>query len=420
MEEHVQFFINRLKEKLWIRPLVLCVISVAGAFLAKMMDYTDLGKAVPIVNIESIEALLTIISASMLVISTFAVASMVSAYSAVGSNATPRAFKLVVADDVSQNALSAFIGAFIFSIVAVVALKTSYYGQAGLFSLFVLTLFTFIIVILMFLKWVDRIARLGRLGTTIDRVEEAAIKALAKRRISPHLGGVPIQNHHDKGQGIYSSEIGYVQHIDMSSLQKLAEANNIKIIVNALPGTFAVPGRALAYLTSDDVDLTRVDRKKIEEAFVIDDGRVYDEDPRFGLIALSEIASRALSPAVNDPGTAIHIIGTFVRIFVHWMEPITDEERLDIVYNRVEVPELDLEDMFEDAFTGIARDGAGTVEVGIRLQKAFVALSTIENKALRKASIHHSKLALARAELALDFPDDLARLKHVAQFIKSV
>lgn len=41
------------------------------------------------------------------------------------------------------------------------------------------------------------------------------------------------------------------------------------------------------------------------------------EASRFGLIALSEIACRALSPAVNDPGTAIAIIGRFVRLWAN-------------------------------------------------------------------------------------------------------
>jgi uncharacterized membrane protein len=41
---------------------------------------------------------------------------------------------------------------------------------------------------------------------------------------------------------------------------------------------------------------------------------------RFGLITLSEIASRALSPAVNDPGTAIQIISSHVRLFSLWAE----------------------------------------------------------------------------------------------------
>ena len=62
--------------------------------------------------------MLSIIAASMLGVATFAVGSMVAAYSSVRSSATPRAFALVVADDVSKTALSTFIAAFIFSVIA--------------------------------------------------------------------------------------------------------------------------------------------------------------------------------------------------------------------------------------------------------------------------------------------------------------
>ena len=44
------------------------------------------------------------------------------------------------------------------------------------------------------------------------------------------------------------------------------------------------------------------DAEAIAATFVIGGSRVFDQDPRFGLLVLSEIASRALSPAVNDPG----------------------------------------------------------------------------------------------------------------------
>ena len=131
---------------------------------------------VPKISKESLSGLLNTISASMLVIAIFAVASMVSAYATASSTATPRTFSLVVADDVSQNALSAFIGAFIFSIVALIALQNGFYNKAGRFSLFVLTIAVFTIVIFTFVRWVDTVARLGRLGTTIDKVEAATAK----------------------------------------------------------------------------------------------------------------------------------------------------------------------------------------------------------------------------------------------------
>jgi uncharacterized membrane protein len=41
--------------------------------------------------------------------------------------------------------------------------------------------------------------------------------------------------------------------------------------------------------------------------------------------------------------------------------------------DRIAVPELVIGDLFEDAFRPIARDGAGNIEVMIRLQKHLIA-----------------------------------------------
>ena len=181
MGDRLRFLLNRINERLWVRPLAMCVLSTAVVFLAKTVDNTGIGQLVPAITPDSIETLLTIISTSMLVISTFAVASMVSAYASASSTATPRSFSLVIADDVSQNALSTFIGAFIFSVVALIALENGYYDRAGRFALFALTLMILAMVVITFVSWVDRIARLGRLGGTIDKVEAATTAALQRR-----------------------------------------------------------------------------------------------------------------------------------------------------------------------------------------------------------------------------------------------
>ena len=416
MVERIRFFLNRVRERLWIRPLAFCMLSIAGAFLAKMADHTKLGQIVPEIKPESIETLLSIIAASMLVISTFAVASMLSAYATASSTATPRSFALVVSDDVSQYALSTFIAAFIFSIVALVALQNGYYAKAGHFALFVLTLLVFALVILTFLRWVDRIARLGRLTSTIDKVEKATAAAMQRWRCAPTLGGAPVGLGQNAGQAIYGGSIGYVQRIAVNTLQTYAEDTGIRITVTALPGAFSAPGQALAYVISDSVDLSDIDLSRITEAFHIGDDRTFDEDPRFGLIALSEIASRALSPAINDPGTAITIIGRFVRLFALWTEPIEEGDKRTTEYDCVEVPEISLWDMFDDAFSSIARDGAGTIEVAVRLQKALESLASIGATTLRDVAIHHARLALARSENALELPEDLEVLRKVGKF----
>lgn len=424
MGDRFRFLINRIRERLWIRPLAMCALSTATVFLVTMLDTDEIGRLVPAISQTSIETLLSIISASMLVIATFAVASMVAAYSSASNTATPRAFSLVISDDVSQNSLSTFVGAFIFSVVALIALENGYYGKAGRFALFGLTLMMLAMIIVTFVTWVDRIARLGRLKGTIDKVEAATAAAFQRRRCAPTLRGAPAGRRESGGENgglvIYGASIGYMQRVDVIALQACAKKSRLRITLAALPGTFSAPGRALAYVTADSGDLSDIDTSRIAKAFLIGDDRQFEEDPRFGLVVLSEIASRALSSAVNDPGTAIYIIGVFVRLFALWSEPVEEADTRTGECDRVEVPEISLLDMFDDAFTAIARDGAGTVEVAGRLQKALESLASIGDVAMRDAAIHHSRIALARAENAMDLPADIQVVRKSANFAKCI
>lgn len=408
IKSRIDFFLNRMQELLWLKPAVYCVLSVVAALLTKAIDMSDAPDFLPTINRDTVETLLQIMAASMLVIATFSVASMVAAYSSASRSATPRSFPLILTDDLSQNALSAFVGSFIFSIVALISSKNGYYTEAGYFVLFVVTLLVFAWVVLIFVRWVDGIARLGRLGNTIDKVEHAASGALADRHSDPLMGGRPVQGDEPSGTAIHSKKVGYVQHVRMDALQEYAEAHDTVIRVGTLPGSFAVPGRPLAWIETPDSDSDVDTDECIRAAFTIGGDRVFDEDPRFGLLVLSEIAGRALSSGVNDPGTAIEIVGTFVRLFTEWAAPSEDNsDAPEHRYDRVEVPELCIDDMFNDAFTSIARDGAGIVEVVVRLQKAFEALASLGHPGMERAARRHAELSIKRAELDLKFKEDL-------------
>lgn len=417
MLSKLQFWLRRLGEKLWIRPLLFCLLAVGAAFAAAGADGYGLD-FVPDIQHDTVEKLLSIIAASMLGVATFAVASMVSAYAAVSNSATPRAFSLVLADDMSKTALSTFIAAFMFSVIALVAIKTGFYGRTGLFLIFVMTIGVLGWVVFSFIRWVDQIARLGRLGNTIDRVENATEAAIRRRRKAPFLHARPADPAADLGEEIYASDIGYVQHIDVKALQSAAEKHGLVVTVASLTGAFVGPGRVVAFaLRQDPGDKPReFDPASVAAAFAIGRSRTFDEDPRFGLVVLSEIASRALSPAVNDPGTAIDIIGAIVRLMALWVSPADDDGQWAprVEYDRVRVPPLLLDDMFEDAFTTIARDGAGMLEVAVKLQKAFISLATLPHPDMRDATRRHSALAVARAEIALTLPQDLVRVRRLA------
>ncbi|MFO8141287.1 MAG: DUF2254 domain-containing protein [Marinobacter sp.] len=416
--DSLRFVVNRLRGRLWVKPLVLCVLAIGGTFIAMLADGTGLSSVLPRITLKSVESLLSIMASSMLVIATFAVGSMGAAYASASTGATPRSIPLVIADDVTQNALSAFIGAFIFSIVSLIAVQNHLFGSAGRFAIFVLTLLVFAIVVITFVRWVDRIARLGRVVNTIAQVEKAASDALDRRRHAPTLSALPASLHQpeNKGVPVYSSTVGYVQHIDLNTLQSCAKALDCHVRVTALPGTFVTAHRPLMRIEGHIDQWEAFKPDAFSNAFKISSNRSFEDDPRFGLLALSEIADKALSPGINDPGTAINVIGTLVRLFTLWQSPLEQDQLLPITYDRVLIPELKTHDLFDDAFTAIARDGAGIVEVSIRLQKALCALAETDDQAMVIAAKKHSQTALARSEYALSLQEDIDAVRRTAAF----
>lgn len=410
LPDRLQFLLNRYRERLWIKPVIACVLSVAGVVLAHVADGIPIDWKVPEIAQSSVVDLLKIIAASMLGVATFAVASMVAAYASTGQSATARAFPLIVADDVSQNALSVFIGAFIFAIIALSATTNDYFGKAGRFTLFVLTLLTLLIVVLVFVRWVDSIARLGRLGAVIATVEQATSKALARRRQHPCLGALAASGP-PAGLAFHSDSIGFLQQIDMPALQRLAARSKVRITLAVLPGAMIVPSSPLGYVLQESVDSGPVEAALLNKAFTIGPVRRFDDDPRFGLVALAEIGCRALSPAVNDPGTAIAVLGSVHRLLSDWVGPADPADPAELEYDRIEVPPLSLDDMLEDVFPALARDGAGMVEVAMRVQRVLGELGRCGDTQLALAARRHAVQALARAERALDFPADLALVR---------
>ncbi len=411
MRKTLKIYFNRIRKQLWFRPLLFCLFSVAGALVAHQADGFGFSDLVSDIDKESIGGLLDTISATMLVISIFTVTSMLSAFSLASSTATPRSFKIIVTDDVSQNALAIFIGAFIFSIVATIALDNGYYGKTGRFILFLLTLLFFVVVILTFLWWVDRISRLGRMEQTIKQLEEVACNSLSTYIKYPYLKALPSSGENHNGKAVYADTTGYVQHINLEVLQDFAEEQELQIQLNCLPGNFVHNNYIVAYVNTDEGLEDDQIRDSINSAILIGQSRLFDEDPRFGLISLSEIASRALSPGINDPGTAIQIIGSHERLFFLWHEALEDSAENTVTYNRVAVPRIEMEDFFDDAFRPIARDGAANIEVMLRLQKAFRAIATIKNAAIKEQALKNSKEAFHRAENAMQYKPDLDSLE---------
>ncbi len=204
-----------------------------------------------------------------------------------------------------------------------------------------------------------------------------------------------------------ASGIGYVEHIDMAALLQCSAEHRLEIFVLVEPGTLTYLQTPLACVAGGDCPQSVIDN--IRAAFSLGTTRTFDYDPRFGLIVLGEIASRALSPGVNDAGTAIDVIGRATRALSTWATTAA-ETGAENEYPEAQVwfQTLSVHDLLDDVFTPIARDGAGNIAVQIRLQKALSALSRLDNSALQQAARQYSQLAWERARdaLPMDFERD--------------
>ena len=412
----LRLMLSRITRRLWFRAALYAVIGIATALLgAVATPWLPKGMATQ-VGAAAVGNILGILASSMLAVTTFSLSIMVAAYGAAGSHATPRASILLIEDAASQGALSTFIGVFLFSVVGLIALSTGVYGDSGRLVLFGATVAMIVVIVVTLLRWIEQLSHLGRVGETIDRVERAARKALHARSEAPTLGASTYRTRPEHTVALPDERIGYVSHIDMARLQALASQHDLQLWVETVPGEFATPDQPLAYLSSTvDHDLA----ESLAKAFVITDQRDFEQDPRFGLVVLTEIAQRALSPAVNDPGTAIDVIGTATRLLCGWRDrleqtPAEGDAPCPDVFMRP----LDDHDFFDDVYAPLARDGAGLLEVAIRLQKSLATLGDAGPASWREAAAHHARRALTLAETSLTLESDLRRLRDIARWCK--
>lgn len=402
-----QWAVRLLTRRMWFRAALFClfavVLALAGALIGHSISYEFAAK----VGSKSVDNILNVLASSMLAVTTFSLTAMVSAYAGATSNITPRAVQLLIEDSTAQNALATFLGSFLFAIVGIIALSTGFYGETGRVILFGGTILVIVVIVVTFVRWIEHISKFGRVADTIDRVERAATAAVEGMTQRPRFGPRNRIVLPDGASIVRHTQIGRVTYIDTVDLAAVARQIGATIHLSALPGTLVDPARRLAWTTAA-IDAGQECR--IRAAFTLSNNRAFDHDPRFGLVVLSEIASRALSPAVNDPGTAIAVIEAGTRVLATMLRH--DVDACPTGPDGVVIPPFAFPDLIEDLYRPIARDGAGTIEVGIRLQKSLAALAAICGDANADCAAEAGD-ALGRARRTLDSAPDAERLSHV-------
>lgn len=402
------FEFKRLSHRLSVRSAASALFAVISSLAAVLFDQYVPDEMGDLVGGKAVDGILTMMASSMLIVVTFALSTMVSAYATATQIATPRATALLIDDSRSHSAISVFLGTFIYSVVSLIALSTGYYGEKGRVILLLVSVLFLIAVVWTIIRWVDELKNMSSVRETIKRVEKVTSKALQERVEHPTFGCSLFHSVPEHAEPIDSLIVGHIQNIDLSRLAEIATEKSLSIYVENDVGAFIHLGSKLAYVEGMKLEDEKL-IKEIRECFIIGNIRTFDFDPRYGITVMAGIGIKALSPSLNDPGTAIDVISSLVRVLSYWDRNTSECKISEVKYKRIFFPELSVHDLFNDAFYSLAKEGANNLLVIKMIEEGFDALSSTNNEKYLEAILEHRKLVTTRTENGL-MAEDLKNL----------
>lgn len=405
----------RMFRRLGVRVVLMTILALVSALVAPVLDPLIPDTLKDRFDRDAVLPILNILASSMLATTTFSLGVMVQSFQAASGQATPRAYRILMQDGTTQMVLATFVSTFLFSLTAIVMFRAELYSAAAAVVIFGLTVFCIVLIIVAILRWIDHLSQLGSMDHTLRMVENAARDCLHTVAKAPCLGAnelLDAAHPPHEAMMIAAAESGYVQFINMPALHETLEDQDARLWITSPPGSYVLKGAPLGYLTGADAQFVA----RASGYFTQGRERTLEQDARFGLIVLSEIAARALSPGVNDPGTAIDVSHRVKQLL--WTHAEDASEPQDIRYPRVHAPRIRAGDLLQDGFDVIIRDGAGRVEVIQTLIHALEKLSHSSWDELAAAATDKIAYAHEHAEAALSVASDrntVARLSPVDQ-----
>jgi uncharacterized membrane protein len=206
---------------------------------------------------------------------------------------------------------------------------------------------------------------------------------------------------------------GYIRFIDTKRLVRFARMHHLRVRVTRKVGDF-VPAGVPLFMVSRRSRLDRHHAVELTGAFDIGPMRTLQQDVEFGVIQIVDIALRAISPAVNDPSTAISCIDQLTRILIRWLDRFPPEP---LLYNpphvlRVILPWIDVEGLLNTAIEQIRAYATTDAAVSLRLLRLLQDVAaTVANDELRRRVVVRGARIVEGCRGRLP-ADDFARLEQ--------
>jgi uncharacterized membrane protein len=221
------------------------------------------------------------------------------------------------------------------------------------------------------------------------------------------------------GKAIYAHHSGYLQAVDSTGLYNLACDKNIALKVHFTAGDYLLKGSELACCLQADDAFDEDEAYSLEccinDHFIVGDTRTAEQDAKYAIRQLVEVALRALSPGINDPFTAttcIDRLGSAMVMIIDRQFPNTQHFD-DEAHLRLQLKSYSFASLLGTAFNQIRQNCIGHVEVVIKLLEILSKLAEQANNEAHKTAIRKQAEAVFTAsEASSIIPQDLAVIKQ--------
>ncbi len=176
-------------------------------------------------------------------------------------------------------------------------------------------------------------------------------------------------------ENVQGRRSGYVQAIDYAYLLAMTKRLDIAVELQVRAGDFLVGGSPVLTVYSD-VPLDEDLEKTVNYALFVGGQKTAEQDLEYSLDQLVEIAVRALSPGINDPGTAVACVDYLAAALAQAAQKqfpsgmYRDTDGVARVFAR----RFTFAGMFDAAFHQIRQNSAGAVALYLRMLEVFCDL----------------------------------------------
>jgi uncharacterized membrane protein len=385
-------FYQQLKASFWLIPFCMLLASIIIALAIVEFDlyietfaggvlWTDF-----LLSVDGARMILSSIAGSMITVASLVFSMTLVALSLVAQQLGPRILQIFMEDRPTQIVLGLFIATFLFAMIILGAVgvgeRQDFIPRIGVFASSGLAVIAFGAVIF----FVHHIARqiqadviIFSIAKKLDAAAEDYFNGASDLNID-HVNKAEFEGYRsifDKNSHtIYADKTsGYAQHIEIENAICLAEVHDLKIDLLCRPGDFLLKGCPLMKVVSEKA-LDDELYSELMHLVQITSQRTRQQRVEFEMMALVEIAVRALSKGINDPFTAISCIDwlsvTLAKFVKHYPNYRLYRDKDDIV-RLLECPQT-FEYYLGKTFSPISNAAADTPMVLSRLRKAIADL----------------------------------------------